>query len=89
MSENMHEHDHEHDHDHEHLHAHEGIDSVEKLTALLKYMHHHNVHHTEELSGLKDALTALGKADLVPVVDAIVKDYTSGNEKLGELLKKL
>jgi hypothetical protein len=52
-------------------------------------MHHHNVHHTEELADMKDALFALGKADLVPTLEAAVKAYTEGNEKLDEILKKL
>ena len=103
MSENKHEHTHthtyehthghSHDHDgahsHDHSHAHGSIDSAEKLTALLSYMHHHNIHHTEELSDMKDALVALGKEDLVSTLEAAVKAYKEGNEKLDEILKKL
>ena len=81
--------DNKHEHSHSHSHEHGSIDSIEKLKALLDYMHHHNVHHAEELSDMKDALTKLGKENLVSTLESAIKDYTSGNEKLEAILKEL
>lgn len=55
-----HEHAHTHDdgqtHTHDHNHAHMHIGEPGEIKALLVYMLHHNVHHTEELQDLVDSL---------------------------------
>ncbi len=77
------------DHEHSHNHTHGGIDSVEKLNALLSNMHEHNVHHTEELGSMEAVLEKLGRTDLSDSLGAAVSSYDAANKLLKELIDKI
>jgi hypothetical protein len=81
--------DHEHTHSHEHLHEHGAIESQDKLKALLHYMYHHNVEHTDELMPLAQSLESEGKSELANKVKQAIEEYTKGNTLLDEVLKEL
>ena len=47
--------------------------SDKKLITLLEHLHHHNVHHCEELAEYRGAVTGSGAGELLAeAVDAIV-----------------
>lgn len=87
-----HAHTHEHDHDHSHArsHSHNHSHGTEELSreeqlAMLAYMHHHNVHHAEELHDL--AHNVGGEA--AKLIHEAVADFASGNDKLAKALALL
>lgn len=99
-----HEHTHEHSHDHVHNgheHSHEELhasgiphthshgDSHKEDTALLDFMLHHNIHHTEELSELAGKLRETGFSDAAERISAAITLYEQGNAELSEALMLL
>lgn len=77
---------HEHHHEHEHHHH---TDGAQTLTAVLKYMLDHNIHHAEELKGIAGKLKEqemIAASDLLSESTAL---FDQANEKLAAVLKML
>ena len=88
---NDHEHLHGHEHDHEHHHhdhaLHEG--GADTLTAVLKYMLDHNMHHADELKGIAAKLQEQGKAEAAKALGESTGLFDAANEKLAAALRLL
>ena len=54
--------------------------------ALLDFMLHHNIHHTEELEELAGKLREAGKAEAAERISSAVTYYEQGNAQLSEAL---
>jgi hypothetical protein len=80
-------HHHEHGHDHDEGHTHGETGDLTKITALLDYMLDHNKHHAEELADMAHDLYHADLGGAAALVEAGVKDFETGNEKLKEALK--
>lgn len=77
----------EHEHNHEH-HHHDGEGS-EKLTAILKYMLDHNIHHADELKGIVEKLKGQGLSEASGTLAESTALFDKANEKLAAVLKLL
>ena len=92
MHEHEHDHDHIHDHEHVHDHEHEHEHSHEEtgtLTAVLKYMLEHNIHHAEELKGIAEKLRGQGQTDAAEILAESTACFDAANEKLAAALALL
>ena len=92
-----HDHSHAHSHDHNtHSHAHDSLHDAaqehdhdhssagdEKETfALIRYMLSHNRHHAEELKGLADKLSDMGKLEAADILSEGISCFEKGNSLL-------
>ena len=86
-----HEHTHEHHHDHEHAHDHhhDHGDAAGTLTAVLKYMLDHNIHHADELKGIAEKLKAQGLDAAAETLSESTALFDAANEKLAAALAML
>ena len=87
-----HEHDHDHPHGHEHPHDHEhshDADGAGTLTAVLKYMLDHNIHHADELKGIAEKLRAQGQTTAADTLGESTALFDAANEKLATALALL
>ena len=87
--EHEHHHDHEHEHTHDHEHHHHDADGAGTLTAVLKYMLDHNIHHADELKGIADKLRAQGQAAAADTLGESTALFDAANEKLAAALALL
>ena len=91
--EHIHDHEHEHDHDHEHTHEHDHEHHHHEgdgtLTAVLKYMLDHNIHHADELKGIAEKLRAQGQEAAADTLSESTALFDSANEKLAAALALL
>ncbi len=85
--EHTHDHEHEHTHEHHHDHSHEG--GAQTLTAVLKYMLEHNIHHADELKGIAEKLSAQGQAEAAGTLRESTALFDAANEKLAAALALL
>ena len=63
--------------------------SMEKLTALMKYMVGHNAAHARELADLAQKLEEIGNHEAFEQVMAAVSDFEKGNLRLSAVLASL
>lgn len=63
--------------------------NLEKITALLEHLAHHNEHHAEEIMELGPTLRELGKKDAAALVEDGAKTMNEANAKLREALAAL
>lgn len=84
--EHEHTHSHPHPHSHSHPHTHDGPPDITRIKALLGYMLEHNRDHAGELGALAHQLQHAGLDRAADILNAGVKDFDRGNEKLAEAL---
>jgi ABC-type Zn2+ transport system substrate-binding protein/surface adhesin len=86
-----HEHSHDEGHDHEHNHDHTEVSSrsQQQLAAVLGYMLEHNRSHADELAETASRLKTLGIEAAAADVEAAVKSFGEGNDKLEAALALL
>lgn len=80
--------DHERHHEHEHGHHHPA-DGAETLTAVLKYMLDHNIHHADELKGIAGKLKEQEMTAASELLTESTALFDQANEKLAAVLKML
>ena len=89
MDEHKHLHEHHHDHEHTHEHHHHDGDGAEKLTAVLRYMLDHNIHHADELKGIVEKLKEQNLTEASDTLAESTALFDQANEKLAAALKLL
>lgn len=63
--------------------------NIEKITALLEHLAHHNEHHAEEIMDLGPTLRQLGKEEAAALVEEGAKTMDEANAKLRKALEAL